>query len=372
MPEMAPRFRPDLERIQPYRPGRSVAEVAEAFDLIEVSKLASNENPEPPFPEVQEVIAARISGLNRYPNNAKPDLTAALADHLDVAADRIWCGGASNELTLITALSVGGPGTSAVYGWPSFGLYRIGSLAAHTTPIEVPLDAEHRHDLGAMLAAIRPDTTIVYVCNPNNPTSTHLPGDALEEFIDELSPDVLVIIDEAYHEYVTAPDYRSMLPLAGSRRNVLVTRTFSKIYSLAGIRVGYGVTAPENITELRRIQLPFSVNDLAEAAATEALRHQDRVAERRSANAAQIRRLRAGLQDRGHEVADSQTNFVYAQFAPHALEISEGLLQRGVIVRPVHPEGWLRISGGSDADIERFFAALDEVAVGPWPLATSD
>lgn len=359
---MALRFRSDLDRIQPYRPGRSVADVAAAFELTEVSKLASNENPEPPFPEVQEAIARRISCLNRYPNNAKPDLTAALADHLGVRADRIWCGGASNELTLMTALSLGGPGTSAVYAWPSFGLYRIGSLAAYATPIEVPLDPTHRHDLEAMLAAVRPDTTLVYVCNPNNPTSTHLSGAALERFVKAVPEDVLVVVDEAYYEYASASDHRSMVPLAAGRDNVLVTRTFSKIYSLAGIRVGYAVTAAENIAELRRIQLPFSVSDLAEAAATEALRHPQQVAERRAQNAVRIGRLTDGLRERGKEVAESQTNFVYAAFGSEASRINQGLLERGLIVRPVLPEGWLRITAGSDRDLERFFAALDEIA----------
>jgi len=355
---MTPRFRPDLDHIQPYRPGRSIADVAAEFGVEQISKLASNENPEPPFPEVQQAIAAHVEGLNRYPDNAKPELTAALAEHLGVPADRIWCGGASNELTLITALTMGGADTSAVYAWPSFGLYRIGSLAIFASPIEVPLDAEHRHDLEAMRAAIRPDTTVVYVCNPNNPTSTYVGGDALEGFIDSVADDVLVVVDEAYHEYATASDYRSMVPMAAVRDNVIVTRTFSKIYSLAGLRVGYAVTAPGNIAELRRIQLPFSVSNLAETAAVVALRHQDRVAERREANRTAIDSLTAGLRDRGIEVADSQTNFVYARFGD-AESVNDGLLQRGVIVRPVFPADWLRINTGTQPEMDRFFTALD-------------
>jgi histidinol-phosphate aminotransferase len=359
---MPPRFRPDLDRIDPYRPGRSVADVAAEFGGDSISKLASNENPEPPWPEVLEAMARSLADLNRYPDNARPDLTAALARHLDVPADHIWCGGASNELTLITALSMGGPGTSAVYAWPSFGLYRIGSLAIFADTIEVPLDSAHRHDLDAMRAAVRDDTTVVYVCNPNNPTGTHVGGDAIETFIDSLPDDVLVVIDEAYHEYATAPDYRSMLPLAVERSNVLVTRTFSKMYALAGIRVGYAVTAPDTIAQMRRIQLPFSVNSVAEAGAAEALRHPDRVSARRAANREGIDALTSGLRARGHEVADSQTNFVYARF-DSAPEVNRGLLERGVIVRPVFPPEWLRISVGSPEEIERFFSALDDLSV---------
>ena len=167
-------------------------------------------------------------------------------------------------------------------------------------------------------------------------------------------------MDEAYHEYATASDYRSMVPMAAERDNVLVTRTFSKIYSLAGLRVGYAVTAPGNIAELRRLQLPFSVNNLAEAAAVVALRYQNRVAERRELNRTAIDSLTAGLRDRGIEVADSQTNFVYARFTD-AESVNDGLLQRGVIVRPVSPDGWLRINTGTEPEMERFFVALDAI-----------
>jgi histidinol-phosphate aminotransferase len=300
--------------------------------------------------------------VNRYPDNAKPNLTAALAEHLEAPEDRIWCGGASNELTLITALSMGGPGTSAVHAWPSFGLYMTGPLAAFAESIAVPLTDDHRHDLDAMLAAVRDDTTTVFVCNPNNPTSTHVGGDALEAFIDALPDDVLVVVDEAYHEFVTAEDYRSMLPLAAERDNVLVTRTFSKAYSLAGLRVGYGVTSPENIHELRRIQLPFSVTTLAEAGAVEALRYQDRVMAMRETARDGIGFLTDGLTERGYDVAESQTNFVYADFGEDAAEINESLLSRGVIVRPVFPPGFLRINTGTHDEMNRFFEALDEVS----------
>lgn len=331
------------------------------YGLESVAKLASNENPEPPWPEVQQAITDHVAGINRYPDNAKPDLTVALAGYLGVPEDRIWCGGASNELALITAMSLGGPDTSAVHGWPSFGLFHTGPLAAFAEPIGVPLTADHRHDLDAMLDAVRDDTTVVFVCNPNNPTSTHVGGDSLERFVDALPDHVLVVVDEAYHEYVTAPDYRSMLPLATERDNVLVTRTFSKIFSLAGLRVGYGVTAPGNITELRRIQLPFSVTTLAEVAAVEALRHTDRIAGRRDANRASIEFLTVGLRERGYDVAESQTNFVYADFGDAASDVNAGLLERGVIVRPVFPPSFLRINTGTHEEMDRFFAALDEI-----------
>ena len=365
---MPPRYRPDLDRIHPYRPGRPIAEVAAEFGLTDVVKLASNENPEPPFPEVQEAIAAHAAGVNRYPDNSKPLLVGALSDHLGVPQERIWCGGASNELMLITAFSMGGPGTSAVYGWPSFGLYQIGSRAAFADDIAVPLDASHRHDLDAMLAAIRDDTTVVYVCNPNNPTSTHVAGDDLEAFIRAVPGHALVVIDEAYAEFATADDYRSMLPLAVELDNVMVTRTFSKVYGLAGLRVGYGVTHPASIERFRRIQLPFTVNTLGEVAAVEALKHQDRVKERIADNAERVAFLATALRGRGLEVADSQTNFVYADFGDRARAITDALLERGIIVRPVIPEGWLRITAGRPEENERLVRALDRIGLG----ATAD
>lgn len=352
------RLRPDLDRIEAYRPGRAMAEVAKAYGLDSVIKLASNENPEPPFPEVQAVIAAAASELNRYPDNARPVLTRALAEFYGIPEERIWCGGASNELTLITALSMTAPGTSAVYAWPSFSLYQIGTRAGFGDDIAVPLDGDHRHDLAAMRAAVRSDTTVVYVCNPNNPSSTHVAGDALEEFIDSLADDVLVVIDEAYAEFATAPDFRSMLPLAASRDNVMVTRTFSKVYSLAGLRVGYAVTAPETINELRRIQLPFTVSTLAEVAAVEALKYQDRVQKCVVRNTAAITFLTDALRSRNIPVADSQTNFVYAGFGERSGAITEGLLKSGYIVRPVLPQGWLRITAGSAEENEGFVDAL--------------
>jgi histidinol-phosphate aminotransferase len=354
-------IRPDLERIDPYRPGRAITEVAAEFGLDEVVKLASNEYPEGPFPEVGEAITGLIPRLNRYPDNAKPRLVAALSAHLGVSGERIWTGGASNELTLIAALAVGGPGTSSAYAWPSFSLYRIASRAAFTEDIAVPLTADHRHDLDAMRAAVRPDTTIVYVCNPNNPTSTHVPGADLEAFIDSLPEDVLVLVDEAYAEFATAADYRSMLPLAATRSNVMVIRTFSKVYGLAGLRVGYAVTEPSSIAEFRRIQLPFTVNSLGEVGAAEALRHQDRVAERVTRNAAAIAELTKALASRGITVANSQTNFVYADFTAFGAEIGVEFMRRGVIVRPVPPDGWLRITAGTLAENDRFLAVVDEV-----------
>ncbi len=356
-----PTFRQDLAAIVPYRPGKPIEEVAREFGLDRIAKLASNESPIPPFPEVQEAIAAAIPRVHRYPDNNRYELREALAAHLGVPGDHLWFGGGSNELMLMAAIAVGGPGTSAVYAWPSFGLYRIGTQVAMAEGIEVPLDAAHRHDLDGMLAAIRPDTTVAYVCNPNNPTGTHVAAEAVWEFVAAVPERVLVVVDEAYSEYAQAADYGTALPLALQRPNVVVAHTFSKVYGLAGLRCGYMVGPPEVLSEFRRVQLPFTTNTLAQVAAVEALRHQDRVAERVQRNAEGLKLFADELVARTIPHADSQTNFVYLHpGGDDAQSFKRALLPHGVIVRPFEG-GWVRVSVGTDEETRKFFAALDAV-----------
>ena len=354
-----PTFRSDLERIPVYRPGRSVEEVQRHYGLDSVVKLASNECPYQPFEPVVAAVAAAASGVNRYPDNARRQLRQALGEFLGVSAERLWVGGGSNELMYVTALAVGGPGTSAVYARPSFGLYRIATRLAMAEGIEVPLDDEQRHDLDAMAAAIRPDTTVVYVCNPNNPTGTHVSGAAVASFVDSVPERVLVVIDEAYWEFADAPDYDTGLRHAVERDNVVVARTFSKAYGLAGLRAGYFVGHPGTLEELRRIQLPFSVGNLAQVAAIEALKHQDLVAERLAANRAGRRVVTNGLLAQGLAVADSQTNFVYLTPPIPAGEWYAALEAGGVVVRNMGDA--LRISIGTDEENQRLLASTADL-----------
>lgn len=353
------RFRKDLSDIIPYRPGKPIEQAARDFGLAEIIKLASNESPYPPFLEVQEAIAAASAVVNRYPDNDAHELRHALAAHLGVAEDRLLFGGGSAALMLIAALAMGGAGTSAVYSWPSFGLYRIGTQASFSEGIEVPLDAGHRHDLDAMAAAIRPDTSIVYVCNPNNPTGTHVGAEAVFEFIEAVPSDVLVVVDEAYFEYVQAADYGTALPLALERDNVLVAHTFSKVYGLAGLRCGYMVGDPDTITELRRVQAPFTLDAIAQIAAVEALKHQDQVAERVQANAEGVKLFTDELTSRGIEFADSQCNFVYMHPGDDGAAFDDAMRAHGIVVRPWR-DGWVRVTIGSEPENRSFFAALDE------------
>ncbi|MEX1279982.1 MAG: histidinol-phosphate transaminase [Acidimicrobiia bacterium] len=353
------RLNPAVERISPYVGGRPIEEVVREFGVVDVVKLASNESPIEPFPEVVAAVAEAAAGINRYPDQAVFDLGRRLGDHLGVEPDHLWFGAGSSELLGAIALSLGGPGTTAVFAWPSFAMYPIGTMRSGADPRRVPLDEDFRHDLGALAAAVDATTTVVYVCNPNNPTGTLVAGHEVEAFCRAVPEDVVVVVDEAYHEYVTDPRHRTMLPLALERPNVVVLRTFSKVYGLAGLRIGYAVGLPETLAALRRPQRPFTVTQLAQVAAAEALRHPALVAQRVAENAAGRRVLETGLADRGLAVGDSQANFVFTDVGPVADHLNDRLLRKGMIVRPF--EGALRVSVGTEIENRRFLLALDQV-----------
>ncbi len=354
-----PTYRSDLESIPRYVPGRPVEDVVRELGIDSIDKLASNECPEEPFPEVIDTIAAAAVDINRYPDNGGYELCKAIAIHQGLEPEEVWIGSGSSEVLRCAALAVGGPGTSAVYADPSFVMYRIATMVAGAEPIAVPLAANLDHDLDAMLSAIRDDTTIVYVCNPNNPTGGHLPSSDVAGFLDAVPERVLVIVDEAYAEYVTADDYQTFINEAPNRPNVLVGRTFSKIYGLAGLRVGYGVASSDLIGQLRATQPPFAVTSVAQAAALEAIKHQEAVAARRQRNAIGRDVLFTGLKRLGFKPAESQANFVYFEPDTPAGELGDALLHRGEIVRVLGPA--IRVSVGTPAENERFLEALASV-----------
>lgn len=355
-----PSYRPDLAEIAPYEPGLPVEEVARRHGLepAAIVKLASNESPYGPFPEAVQAMAEAAAGANRYPDNEGYELRADLAKHLGVDADYLWVGGGSSELLRTIALAVGGPGTNAVYAWPSFVIYRLGSMWAMSERREIPLDGEHRHDLGAMADAVDDSTSVVYLCNPNNPTGTHVPTDAVVGLLDAIPERVTVVVDEAYFEFVTAADYRTLIPLAVERPNVIVTRTFSKIYSLASLRVGYAVAHPTTIAEMRRAQAPFTVTQVGQEGARASLAHPGRVAARVEDNARGRRLLLDTLADRGIPHADSQTNFVW--FRSGSPDPRTEYIRSGVIVR-TFGDDWVRVTVGTDEQNRRFLDALRQV-----------
>jgi histidinol-phosphate aminotransferase len=352
-----PTFRPDLESIPHYVPGRPIDDVAREHGLESIDKLASNECPEAPFPQVVEAVGRAANGINRYPDSSTHDLSLAIAAHQGVQPDQVWVGAGSSEVLRCAAFSVGGPGTSAVFAHPSFVMYRIATMVAWSEPIVVPLTPAYAHDLPAMAEAIRDDTTIVYVCNPNNPTGNHISGDQVMAFVDVVPERVLVVVDEAYAEYATSDDYRTLINEAPNRPNLLVARTFSKIYGLAGLRVGYGVGAPALLTRLRHTQAPFTVTSTGQAGAIEALRHPDLVAARSHRNEVGRELLSAGLVALGFDPAESEANFVYFEPERNAPELGETLLRKGQIVRVLG--NGIRVTVGTDDENLRFLAALE-------------
>ena len=357
-----PRFRPDIAALSPYLPGRTIEEVAAEIGIqpADIVKLASNESPDGPFPGVVETAARALAESNRYPDNDHIELARALSHWLEVPADHLWFGNGSVGLLGHIALAVGGPGTSAVYAWPSFVMYRIASQWAMSELVEVPLGDGHLLDLGAIATAIRDDTAVVYLCNPNNPTGTIVSSQAMTEFIDSTPESVLIVIDEAYHEFVTDSAYDTAIPHALVRPNVVVLRTFSKIFALAAHRVGYGVARPETITELRKAQAPFTVTQIAQVAAAASLQDREELARRVKANEAARHQLVEVLEERSLPHTRSQANFVYFELDMPGETAADRFTGLGVIVRPMSG-GWLRVTIGSEAENRRFVEALDEV-----------
>ncbi len=349
-----------------YVPGRPIEEVALdlGFAEAEIVKLASNESPDGPFPGVIEAASAALETSNRYPDTDTTELSRSLSRWLDVPEDHLWVGAGSVALLSHIGLATGGPGTGAVFAWPSFVMYRTVSAWAMATAVEVPLAPGHVHDLAAMVDAIREDTTVVYLCNPNNPTGTIVSGDEVEGFAANLPDKVLLVVDEAYHDFVSDPGYRSALQLATSRENVVVLRTFSKIFGLASHRVGYAVGHPATLGELRKAQPPFTVSHVAQAAAAASLGNRDELERRIAANAAGRHHLLGAITERGLAHSHSEANFVYFRIGEDSGGAADSFLRRGVIIRPMS-RGWLRATVGNQAENHRFVEALDAVLPSP-------
>lgn len=356
-------IRPHVHPMVPYAPGLRGSEVRERTGAALVLKLSSNESSHAPFPRALEAGRAVVEHLNRYPDGSARDLKAALSVKLGVPTQELVVGNGSNEILIRIAQAVAGPGDEIIYGWPSFIVYRIACQLTGATGVEIPLDAEDRYDLKGILAAITPATKIVYLCNPNNPTGTVYGREAFGAFMDAVPDHVLVVIDEAYFEFVTDPDFPIGFEWYDGIRPIAVLRTFSKAYSLAGARVGYGAMPSQLVEALDKIREPFNVNTVAQAMAYYSLDDAAELARRMGENADQRERLTAALRDRGVTVAESQTNFVWAHL-DRAPEVFEALLQRGVIVRAFGPTHALRFGVGTTDETDRMVEVIDELASG--------
>lgn len=355
-----------VRAIAPYQAGKPIEELARevGLDPAAIVKLASNENPLGMPQTARKAMVAAMEDFGRYPDSNGFALKTALAARLGVPLDWITLGNGSNDILELAAAAVLTPGRSCAYAQHSFAVYALATQARGARAIVVPARALG-HDLDAMASSIDEHTALVYVANPNNPTGTFVPGVEVERFLERVPPRVVVVLDEAYNEYLR-PELRAD-SVAWVRRhpNLLVSRTFSKAFGLAGLRVGYGVAQPELTDLLNRVRQPFNVNAVAQAAAVAALDDAEFLARSYALNLAGIEQLTRGFEALGLEYVPSYGNFMLVKVGP-AARVYEALLRRGVIVRPVAnyqlPE-WLRVSIGLPEENERFLDALPEALV---------
>lgn len=357
---------PGIRGLKPYQPGKPIAELEREYGVTDIVKLASNENPLGPAPRALTAIAAAAGDCARYPDANGFELKRVLATRHDVAAECVTLGNGSNDILVLLAESFLGPGLEAVYSRHAFAVYALAVQAAGATHrVADALPADHQqpfgHDLDAMAALVGAETRMVFVANPNNPTGTWLEAGQLERFIAALPEHVVVVVDEAYFDYVREPGYPDASRWLGRFPNLVVTRTFSKAYGLAGLRIGYGVSNAAIADILNRIRQPFNTNSLAQVAALAALEDETHLARSVELNATELARVAAACSGLGLGVVPSVGNFLLVDMGGPAQPFYEALLRAGVIVRPVANYGLpnhLRISIGTPAENERLITAL--------------
>jgi histidinol-phosphate aminotransferase len=352
--------------LRAYDPGHDLPTLRRRFGA-EIAELGSNENPLGPSPRAIEAMRDALGDAFRYPDPRGLSLKSALSARLGFATDRIALGNGSHELLMLLAQCFAGEAHSIVFSQFGFAVFPIATAAAGAIALRAPaLPREHAtapfgHDLDAIANAVRDDTRLVYVANPNNPTGTWFDDAELNRFVARVPRDVLIVVDEAYSEYVDAPRLSSALRLADGHPNVIVTRTFSKAYGLAGLRVGYLVAHPSVIGVIERLRESFNVNSLALVAAEAALADAAHLAKAIAFNRAELRWMSAALAESGYRVLPSQTNFVLVDLGGGAVDLERHLFERGVIVRPMGGYGLgetLRVSIGNRAENRRLLDAL--------------
>ncbi len=364
---MPARFNKRLASIPGYTPGVPKGHTAEEVASSDLAQLASNESPHPPLRQVVDAITAATSSMNRYPDPDATRLRVRLAEIHGVDPARIAVSNGSCEILLAAGEAMLEPGAHVVYAWPAFSMYP--NLAALTDADEtrVPLADGEVHDLDSMLDAIGPETRLVMVCNPNNPTGTYLPASEISDFVSRVPEDVTVILDEAYIEFQQIDDPAASVRLGAEHDNLVVLRTFSKSHSLAGLRVGYSISSPEFRAAVDAVRQPFSVNALAQAAATEALGHAEEIAAQIAHSVAERERVEAGFHEIGLETAETAANFSWVSLGTRGAEIEDSvvahLAEAGIVVRPgrlLGEPGRLRISYGTREVNDRLLAAMAE------------
>ncbi|TDC30556.1 histidinol-phosphate transaminase [Micromonospora sp. 15K316] len=357
-PEPAVRLtRADLDALPSYVPGRNPTDLARELGLPEAIKLASNEVPYGPLPGVVEAVTEAAAGVHRYPDMGVVTLRNTLAERYGVDPDRIATGCGSVALAEHLARATSLPGDEVLYSWRSFEAYPIIAATSGATSVQVPNGAGHGHDLEAMAAAVTDRTRLVLVCTPNNPTGTALRKAELDRFLDAVPDDVLVVIDEAYREFVTDPEVPDGLAYL-DRPNVAVLRTLSKAWGLAGLRIGFLVAQPEVAAAVRKVVTPFSTSMVAQAAALAALAQADEVERRCALVVAERDRVTEALRKFLPDVPTSQANFVWLPLGDRAVSFGKACESRAVIVRPFPGDG-VRVTIGTPAENDAFLAAAE-------------
>lgn len=345
-----------------YQPGKPIEEVKRELGLDDVIKLASNENPFGCSEQAKEAIVNELNQTSIYPDGGAVQLTEAVAKHLGVGTDQIIFGAGSDEVILMIARAFLTPGDETIMADQTFPQYKHNAKIEGTVCIEVPL-VDGTHDLEGMLSRVTPRTKIVWVCNPNNPTGTIVKHADLVSFLDRIPSHVLVVLDEAYVEYVTDPDYPDSLALLRQYNNLLLLRTFSKIYGLASLRIGYGVGQPDVIRNVNQVREPFNTSRYAQAAALAAILDQQFIEDCRDRNAEGIRYLEEEFARLGLPSFPAHGNFIMVDVQRPAKQVFDGLLSKGIIVRDGHRlfPTWIRITIGSRSQNEAFIQALEQV-----------
>ena len=345
------KLRPEILALPPYKQGTSIEG---GF------KLSSNENPFPPLPGVLEAVQKASASLNRYPNAAAPDLTAKLAERFGVSSDEVIIGAGSVSLLVQLVQAAAGAGDEVVYSWRSFEAYSWMPTLTGAVSVKVPNTDDHRHDLPAMLDAITERTRLIIVCSPNNPTGTIVTQTDFEEFMDAVPSYLLVILDEAYAEFVTDEDAVDGAALLGHYPNLVVLRTFSKAYGLAGLRVGYGIGPAAILQAARTTAIPLGITDQAQFAATVSLNDDTELQARVSDIAQRRDALWAALIDQGWDAPKPQGNFIWLPTGEHTAHAAEVYAENGIVVRAFHPEG-VRISIGEHESVEKLIAVSSKL-----------
>jgi histidinol-phosphate aminotransferase len=362
--EILKNVRETLGRIKPYSPGKPIAEVQREYALTDVIKLASNENPVGASPKAQEAIRDALAELHLYPDGGQTLLKQALARRFSVSEDMIVIGNGSDEVITLICQTFLEPGDEVIVPTPSFSEYDFGTILMGADVVAVPLNSDFSYDLNAFLDAITERTKIIFLCSPNNPTGTYIREGEFREFIRKVPPHVLVIVDEAYNEYVEASDYAQGIDFLKEGYNLIVMRTFSKLFGLAALRVGYGIGPSEIIGYVSRTREPFNVNHLAQVAALAALEDEEHIAMSRRVNSDGKRQLYEGLAALGLSYVPSETNFILFDTGADAKQIFQSLLKKGVIVRDGGIFGlptYIRVSIGTKEQNARFLHELQAV-----------